>query len=241
MYKVYLENEDAGSYLYGKNEEWKESVSDNFDEKFVILGNRDYEGIKEASWYKRLDEFFNDIDKATLYEKLSVNSPEFTDSQAFNQFHESFKDYEYSKEQFYKIAHAYLNYEIRGRDDLTFKMNALNLIYPDRKYEIKCIRGYSQSEWQNVLYDAKDSDLDLQLLEDFYFRKLMEISVEDENGEYVSSTIITDTHFSRDKLREILEENFEFLKDQEYSVFEQDGYIQVTKWKEVELEELERE
>ena len=50
-------------WLWGENDYWKDYVGCNdFDEQVVLFGNRDFNGITEASWYNKAKEILTNID-----------------------------------------------------------------------------------------------------------------------------------------------------------------------------------
>ena len=125
-------------------------------ELFVLKGNNDYFCHTKASWYKRAKK---------LYENIA------------NDVDLGFDDYdpEYHKcdEESWKIFYEMIkNEELSDSDEGILFM--LQYLYPDYKFGYGTIRGYSQSEWQNVIYRS-DLIENLDELEAFYFGKVYQI------------------------------------------------------------------
>ena len=102
-------------------------------------------------------------------------------------------------------------------------------------YDVKYvqIKGYCQSEWQNVFYE-KEYESDLGLYEALYFGMYKELTLKDVKDEdNIYSDIITDDELwelKRGNLREELEKR---QGEKINKVYEFDGYIKTPKYKEV--------
>ena len=73
MTELRIDNTGEGTcWLYGKSECWKDYIGcENFDEEVVLIGNREYSGCTEASWYQKVKDILTDID---CFENLTLNS-----------------------------------------------------------------------------------------------------------------------------------------------------------------------
>lgn len=214
MRTVKIDNNDAGWWLYNGSDEWKEYCAvDSFNETYVIHGNRDYNTIEEATWYTKAAELLADMDQSER-EEVERLYPEYT------------------KEQFVKLYEAY-NKGYRDEDDLYVEV--LNTIFPQDKFDTATIRGYSQGEWNNVLYKVGEN-VDISLLEEMYFGHITELIDESEEG---CTAIVTHDELWKaereNTLEKFLRDALDIPKDEEIEVYESDGYIQQTKWKKVEV------
>lgn len=222
MTTVRIDTQEGGIFLYGKDEMWKDYCGvENFDETFVIHGNRDYNVIEEAAWYDDVKYLMCDLDE------LDWNDSE--DVASTRQYY-----HDYSDEQWKAICKIYDDCKISDSDDTYVKV--LRIIYPNDKWETGTIRGYSQSEWNDVLYKANEVD-DLTTLEEYYYGHIAELYTDDdENGCSASALVTHDELWKAEregKLEELIRGALDISKDEEIQVFESDGYIQQTKWKEV--------
>ena len=112
-------------------------------------------------------------------------------------------------------------------------MDVLKLLYPDDTFKTGTIRGYSQGDWQE--YIVKE-DVDIDLLENFYFGKVSDIFVEMEDGENFSAVITDDELWELEEngnLKQYLRELCDLSDDEPIKILQADGYIQVLNWKEV--------
>lgn len=163
MYTITIENSENGvNYLYGKSEEWKYHVCENFDENVVLLKNREFSRSKtEAKWW--LDA-----------EKIAADLNMFDD----DDFIDEYKDI-YSEDKIENILKEAkrTNY----LDDPEFLMKIAMIINPSLELEMTTIRGYSQSDWRDVVY-VKNM-VDPRILEIFYFNLLTELHIESDHGD----------------------------------------------------------
>lgn len=219
MREIKIDNESGCAWLYGSTEDWKEYVSENFDEIFVIHGNRDYNAIEEAAWYDEVKYLMRDFDELDWNDKDDVAST--------RQYY-----HDYSDEQWKAICKIYDECKVSDSDDTYLKV--LQILHPEEKWEIGTIRGYSQSEWNDVLYKATNVE-NLDTLEAYYYGHLTELYDETEN---VTAIVTHDKLWEAErenKLGELIRNYLDIPKDEEIHVQESDGTIQVTKWKEVSL------
>lgn len=113
---------DGCWWLYNGAEIWKDYVGcEDFDEQVVLYGNRDYSGVKEASWYQKAKEIVDDINNYDDYpEDMS----------------------EENKEKIREI----LDY---SHDDVPVEV--LRILYPDDEFKTGTIRGCSQGDWEHYI------------------------------------------------------------------------------------------
>lgn len=206
---------DGTCWLYGKNEMWKDYVCENFDDFVVVKGNRDYSEIAEAKWWKDAREIIDDLD---CNGTMDIDMDDMV------------RYYDYPKEKIEKVIKAYD--DCRYSDDLDFVVEVIKLIHPEREIEIATIRGYTQSEWQEVAYVK--GKINIETLENYYFGKIADVTVNTDDDEY--GDIITHDELwemERKGLKEELRKRYELPKDEEIIILQCDGYKQVADWKEV--------
>lgn len=212
MVKVYIDmTGDATSWLWSREEFWKDYVAVEFDSKVVLHGNRDYAVLEEAEWYKCAREVIEDYE-----------SQEYLDSNWYV--------YNWTKEQLDKVIAIYDACEYPWADDVTAQV-AMTL-FPELKLETAVIRGNSQSEWQKVIY-VKDS-INLNILQAFYFGDVCSIYAIDEYDIDLGSVIIpTDDFWNMEKndIEEGLKELLEL--DEVDQIYKCTGYKQVPDWQEI--------
>lgn len=210
-----INDQSSLEWLYDNNELWKSYVCEQFDSRFVIIGNRDYSEIKDAEWYKNAATLLNDLQN-TQFKDLDAT------------------DYGISKSKLNKVIQAYKQACNTRFYELPFTKTILEIIYPDDTFKLKTIRGYSQSEWQEVLY--KTTDLDehaIDRLESFYFGQLAEIEIEDEDECITVGCITHDDLWEWERnntLKKKLTEEYQLPPDAKF--FKSDGVITTIKYKE---------
>ena len=92
------------------------------------------------------------------------------------------------------------------------------------------LRGYSQGDWQTLYYVVDDSTIEeLETIEDFYMNKITEFRVDEGDG-YEYRTFVPDDIVWKGK-KSICE--YLGLKEEETSIYEDDGYEKVYKYKEI--------
>ena len=122
----------------------------------------------------------------------------------------------------------------RYYDDDETILKVLEVIYPERHFKSGTIKGNSQGDWNDVLYDSDKFD-DISRLEDFYWGNVSEIYVMNDNDEIELSAIVTNSDLwdaERNDLKKYIIDLFG-LNDNELKIFVSDGYIRTTKWKEI--------
>lgn len=219
--RIEIDTQDGCSWMFDKYDTWKDYVGvENFDETFVLKGNRNYHSHEEASWYNKVTELLTDIDS-------------YYDLETEEGVQDLLDEHSISKQQYTEIISLYD--KCRRINDIVVEV--LNIIYPDKEFKERTIRGYSQSDWQKVIYDSSlASDKDVEMLEAIYFGQLNEISYKDENDTWTSSYITDDELWKRERektIEEYIRSEFDIDKNEELEIFVSDGYIQQTKWKKV--------
>lgn len=217
MATIRIDNTGDGICWVYSGDEWKDWVCDNFDENVVVMGNRDYTEITEASWYEEAKLLLDDIDECTTFDGLEED------------FYKAYKD-TYTREIIDKVYKVYV--ECNTYDNLEVITKVANILHPDIQIEIATIRGYSQGEWQEVAYIKETVDIDM--LEAYYFGKISDITVETEDDTY--GDIVTHDELwdmEHGNLKEKLREKYNIPEDEELTVMKCDGYVQVADWKEV--------
>lgn len=211
MVTIRIDNTGDGLWwLYNANGAWKDYVTDNFDEKVILFGNRDYGETTNASWYENAKTILNDID---FYDECPENLDDDTNA---------------------KLKELYDNCSCTEE----IFMDVLKLLYPNDTFSKGTIRGYMQGEWQD--YIIKGNDIDVDMLENLYFGKLSDITVikeyEDETQNEEYGDVIVDDELwqaERDGLLEYFRKRYEIPDNEELHIYESDGYIREIKWKEV--------
>ena len=203
---------DNVDWLWSSVENGKEEIAGSveaFDDNIVIHGNRSYNAYENAKWYKEAMLLINEWDEEFTREDYL----EFTDEQ-------------------YKSLKELIENPPRYADDNENIARIVNILHPERKIIAATIRGYSQSDWQNVLYDA-NAGIDIDWIEAVYFGKIKDVFDE----ESFNSTIITNNAlWDAEREGNLQEKIYEWLNipnDELIKVFVQDGYTQVVNWKEV--------
>lgn len=110
-------------------------------------------------------------------------------------------------------------------------LDVIRLLYPNDIFKTGTIRGCVQREWQNYIIKG---DVDTDLLEAFYFGKVADIIVKNENDFYID--VITDGELwkaQREDLREYMRKRYDIDEDEELHIMLADGYKQVVNWKEI--------
>lgn len=144
---------------------------------------------------------------------------------------EKFNDYIYEQLEDKEMKQIEKIQESSKNDIETTYRIAKEILGYDVKYVQ--IKGYCQSEWQNVFYE-KEYESDLGLYEALYFGMYKELTLKDVKDEdNIYSDIITDDELwelKRGNLREELEKR---QGEKINKVYEFDGYIKTPKYKEV--------
>ena len=209
--KVFINNEADCSLLFDNYDSWKDycNVSD-FDNTYVLTGNRHFHDHTEAEWYNKVLDLIKDFDNECTREDFS----------------------DLSDEQYTQVKEIYDNCKVS--DDFTTIIKFLGVLYPNDTFKQTTIRGYTQGDWQDVLY-KETADVDINLLESIYFGKVAEMYYEDEDG-LITHTYVTDDELwkaeNENKIEELVEKHFSFLDDG-FEVYKADGYTRIINWKRI--------
>lgn len=204
-------------YIYEGSEGYTD-FADNIDylkDKFCIFGNRSYnEYNKDIQWMKTIINLSTDIQ--CYYD---IDNPE--DVQELSE------NYDIPEENILKVAAIIDKYNNPETAEAITEM--LNAVYGNR-FETRTIKGYCQSDWNEIIYDAGIKDSDIRYIESMYFGMYSEVRiVESENSEYWTEIIhddlwnIKDNHSELCKYFDVPEDSVIYLAD---------GTITTTNWKE---------
>ena len=163
-------------------------------ENIVILDNSGRYGVhatigEENDWYqKAIDtiQIINDIENYSYSEddwQGPTDNVLVIDGWVYD-IEDYARDTGLSIENAKRFAQDVINYGEFEEDDTKTLVNVLNAIYGDDKYEFSEIRGYSQGDYANVIYNKEFIDNDtLNDIESFYFGGYYDIHIEDTDGE----------------------------------------------------------
>ena len=205
MVEIKIDNTGEGTWwLYGKIEMWKDYVGcENFDEEVVLIGNRNYSGCTEASWYQRATEVLRYIDCYDEYpedESAEVNA---------------------------KLKELYDN--CRCTEDIL--LDVIKLLYPKEKFETGTIRGYCQGDWQEYIVKG-DVDTDILEAFYFGSVADINIETdEDTFGDVITHDELWKAE--REGLKEYMRKRYDIGEDEEIHILVANGMKQVVDWKEV--------
>lgn len=93
------------------------------------------------------------------------------------------------------------------------------------------IRGYSQSDWQTLYYIVDDSTIEeIEMIENFYMGKVSEFMIDDGDGDVYHNFVPDDIVWKGKKsICEYLDLDIETT-----TIYEDDGYEKVYKFKEIQ-------
>ena len=186
------------SFLYN-HDEWKEYVSEDFDEKVVVIGNREYSSIEEASWWNKAKILISDLDN---YE---------WDIKEFKHY-----DNEYTPEQLEKVYRAYQ--KCTYSDDTDFIVEVAKIVNPGLELEQDTARGYNQSDWVEIVY-VKNS-IKVDTFAAYFFGQLTEIHIETEDDNYWDHMLDSEVYelFKGDKVEETLRSRYGINSNEQINV-----------------------
>jgi len=170
--------------LYDKDEMWKQQVSADFDETFVIKGNRDYTKIEitEASWYKKTVDLIDSLyDNSEDYEEILEHQPNGATGEKdelFAEYAEWYKDnFGIDEKQLLEIC-AVLK-TCKTTDSLDTECDVAKVLYPEKDFVVTTIRGILQCDWNEVLYEVSSVEQGtIQELSDYYFGQVAEVHIQ---------------------------------------------------------------
>ena len=114
-----------------------------------------------------------------------------------------------------------------SNDDVPVEV--LRILYPDDKFKTGTIRGYAQGDWEDYIVKG---DVDVNLLEAYYFGNVVDVSVKSDDGEY--SDVMTCEEFwdaKKEGYEKAFRERYEIPEDEELKIYMADGYVQTLNWK----------
>ena len=186
MTKYTVKLEYLEDNYYWNDDSWKDFVCQDFDENVVMLGNRDYSEITEASWFKDACELVDELDN-------------YDDS--LEDLIDAYGD-DYAADKLEDVYNAYQDCD--RSDDPEFLIKVAKILYPHLDLVYTTIRGSNQGDWQDVIYVS--GCLDEGILADWYFGNVYDANLyvrdepledydEDDYGEHDTSAVITDTEY----------------------------------------------
>ena len=205
MVEIKIDNTGEGIWwLYGKNEEWKEYVcGEDFDERIVLFGNRDYNNCTKATWYQRAKNILTDIDCYDEY-------PEDVTEEVNGKLKELYE-------------------KCRRTDDIV--VDVLRLLYPEDTFKTGTISGYCQGVWQDYIVKG-DVDTDaLESFYFGKIADVMVNTDSDSYGDVITHDELWEAE--RNGLKEAMRKRYGLADDEEIHIMKADGMKQVVDWKEV--------
>jgi len=205
MTEIRIDNTGDGTWwLYGKCENWKDYVGcEDFDEQVVLIGNRDYSGCTEASWYQTTKRILNNID-------------------CYDEYPDDVSD-----EVNAKLKELYD--KCRCTDDII--VDVLRLLYPEDTFKTGTIRGYCQGEWQEyIIMGEVDTEL-LEAFYFGQVADVSIESDKESFGDVITHDELWKAE--REELKEYMRKRYDLAEDEEIHILKADGMRQVVDWKEV--------
>ena len=191
---------------YGFDYTMGDSFGEDFEEHFVITGNRDMNGFTGASWYQEAREIIKDID---LYiDDISDGTMEATDIEGI------------TAENADALLQAYES--MHSLDDVDGITDVLNVLHPDCHYVRMQIHGCTQGEWQNVICEEKDAEC-IDDISAFYWGEVSCLHYEEEDVWSVVSDDDLWTWERENTLQEHLRDLLDIDADASLEVYRQDG------------------
>ena len=214
MTKIYINGQDRIDWFYDDGY-WKDYICAEFDETFVLCGNRSFVTHKEASWFKKMYEILKDI---------SIYDYEPT---------ELVRDYNISYPMAEKMIDLVNLWE--DIDSLKMWMDCLRVLYPDSYFYTRTIRGFVQSDWQEVICKASSKEEAMNLiavLEEVYFGDISEVwsDLEESHTEVVLSSELRE---HSDDLDSFLKGLLDIPMNEKVKIYQANGYIQKIRWEEM--------
>lgn len=206
MAEIRIDNTGVGTWwLYNRDtEEWKSYVRCECFEDQVVLLE---------------NRDYGEYAEADWYERAKDI---LADIDGYDEYPEDLP-----KEINAKLKELYEN--CRCTDDIL--IDVIRLLNPEDVFRTGTIRGYNQSEWQDYIVKG---DIDVDLLESFYFGKIAEITV-DTDEEIFSDAITHDELWEaeREGLKEYMRKRYELSEDEDIRILKADGFKQVLDWKQI--------
>lgn len=203
MVEIRIDDTGNGTWwLYG-NEYWKDYVTDNFDEKIVLFGNRHYESICKAEWYQTANRILNNID---CYDEYPDDVSDDVNA---------------------KLKDLYD--KCKCTEDII--LDVIKILFPNDVFIAGTIRGYCQGEWQNYIIKG-DINVDI-LENFFFGKiaDITVTTDEEEYGDVITHDELWEAE--KQDLKEFMRKRYELSDNEEIHIFKADGMIQVANWKKI--------
>ncbi len=204
MTEIKIDNTGEGTWWLYAGDEWKSYVCDEDFDELIVLT-----GNRD---YKGCTE-------ASWYKRAKEI---LNDIDCYDEYPS-----DVSKEVNDKLKELYDG--CRCTEDIL--VDVIRLLYPDETFKAGTIRGYCQGEWQEYIVKG---NVDIEALENFYFGKVADISVETD-GEVYGDVITHDELWKaeREGLEDYLRKTYDISEDEELHILKADGMMQVVDWREV--------
>lgn len=184
---ITIDEFQVDSRIWG-NDDWKGYVTENFDEKIVLVGNpRGIVNIELASWWKEAQAVIAEIDSCGI-------GCSCAEEQAFKDY---FAD-KYSEGKIKAIidlCNRSGDSESSNYDASEFIIGLISILHPELDVKYTTIKGYTQGDWKDCYY--VDDGVDEDLLSDWVFGNVAEIHYETEDGDDNGYTYVTHTELSK--------------------------------------------
>lgn len=205
MTEIRIDNTGEGTWwLYGRSENWKDYVGCYDFDEQVVLTG---------------NRDFGGCTEATWYKRAKDI---LNDIDCYDEYPD-----DVSEEVKWKLKELYD--KCRCTEDII--VDVLRLLYPEDVFEEGTIRGYCQGEWQEYIING---NVDTDLLEAFYFGKIADISVDNEDDSF--GDVITHDELWKaemEDLKEYMRKRYDLPEDEEIHILQANGMKQVVDWKEV--------
>ena len=206
MVEIKIDNTGEGTWwLYGGSENWKDYVGCYDFDEQVVLTG---------------NRDFGGCTEATWYKRAKDI---LNDIDCYDEYPNTV-----TEEVKQKLKELYD--KCRCTEDII--VDVLRLLYPEDIFKVGTIRGYCQGDWQDYIVKG---DVDIDILEAFYFRKIADIYVETDDEDSFNDVITHDELWKaeRENLKEYMRKRYELSEDEEIHILQANGMKQVIDWKEV--------
>lgn len=205
MTEIRIDNTGEGTWwLYGKSENWKDYVGCENFDEQIVLTG---------------NRDFSGCTEASWYHKAKDI---LTDIDCYDEYPDDVTDEVKSK-----LKELYD--KCRYTEEIL--VDVIRLLNPEDTFKTGTIRGYCQGDWQEYIVKG---DVDIDLLEAFYFGNIADITVDDSEESF--GDVITHDELwkaEREDLKEFMRKRYELADDEEIHIMKADGMKQVVDWKEV--------
>lgn len=205
MTEIRIDNTGEGTWwLYNGNEVWKDYVGCENFDEQVILTG---------------NRDFKGCAEASWYQKAKDI---LTDIDCYDEYPDNLND-----EVKAKLKELYD--KCRCTEDIL--VDVIRLLNPNDTFKSGTIRGYCQGDWQEYIVKG---NVDVDQLENFYFGKIADITVSDDEEEF--GDVITHDELwkaEREGLKEYMRKRYELSDEEEIHILKADDMKQVVDWKEV--------